>query len=476
MRSLSIRIRLTIWYAAVVAVTMALFSCGVYVASAWGVRHVADQELNAGINGINAFLFHKLDIKDMNNLGEELREHASLLPRNRMFRTEDSNGKVLYQPNGMAIIPAIRPEDDETITRNLKIGGRSYRSMSRYVHVGTYLFMQQVAVDQTEYYELLDGLAWLLILSTPFAGLLAAVTGYWMSGRVLRPIQDITKTASTIDANNLQRQLKITGTGDELDRLSETINRMLNRIATSYERIKQFTADASHELRTPTAVVKGSAEVLLMDDSLSEATHEMLSNIVAESDYMTRVIEDLLTLARASAKENLQPMEMFELGESILALKSRITSLAAAKKVAAKVNVGEDFLTLKGNQNVVERVLMILIDNAIRYTPSGGVIEVRTWDGGNEGGFEVVDNGIGIAPEHQGKVFERFYRVDTVRTHGDGGSGLGLSIAKSLIEAYGGTIVLHSELGKGACFSVAFPCARIADDNMRQSKDRLNEN
>ncbi|MGO4514628.1 ATP-binding protein [Terriglobus sp. 2YAB30_2] len=443
------------------AITIALLSCGIYLAAVQGVRRVADQELNAGINGIEAFLRHKLDIKQMDNLGEELREHAALLPRNRMFRAIDQTGTLIYQPDQMAMIPRVQLSEGAT-AGNLKVGSRSYRTMSRHVHVGPYLFVLQVAVDQTEYHELLTGFAWLLVLITPLAGLFAAGTGYWMGGRALLPIQEITRATNSIDANNLERRLTITGTGDELDRLSETINGMLDRIAGSYERIKQFTADASHELRTPTAVVKASAEVLLMGDSQPDTARRTLNHIILEADYMTRVIEDLLTLARSSANDNLPPSELFELGESLRALEPRIVSLAHRKNIQVRTNFEDDLLVLKGNQSVVERVMMILVDNAVRYTPAGGSVQIQMWRNGLMGGFSVVDDGIGIPAELQSKVFERFYRVDVVRTSGDGGSGLGLSIAKSLTEAYGGSITLTSEVGKGTNFTVSFPCAEIA--------------
>jgi signal transduction histidine kinase len=459
MKSLTIRTRLTIWYAVVVAVIMAVLGSGIYVAAMLGVRRVADQELTAGANGIEGFLQHKLAIHQMNNLGEELREHASLMPRSRMFRVSDRNGILIYQPDNMAFVPRRRLDQDETVSRNLVVQGRSIRTVSRYSHVGSYLFLLQVSVDQTEYKELLMGLAWLLILSAPFAGLLAAAAGYWMSGRMLRPVQLITSTANSIDVNHLEKRLPISGTGDELDSLSATINSMLNRIATSYERIKQFTADASHELRSPTAVVKASAEILLMGASEPEAVRRTLSNIVSEADYMTRVIADLLTLARTATDSGPQSEELFELGESIRALMPRITSLAHTKNIETVISVDEDLLLLQGNQTVAERVLMILVDNAIRYTPSGGIMWVHLWQDEASGGFEVRDNGIGILLEHQDKVFERFYRVDSVRTPGDSGSGLGLSIAKSLTELYGGKISLCGAPGQGSSFLVSFPRA-----------------
>jgi signal transduction histidine kinase len=463
MGSLTIRVRLTLWYAAIVAVTMAVLGSVIYLAASWGVRRVADQELTSGIHGIEVFLQHKLDIRQMDNLGDELREHAALLPRNRMFRAMDHDAQLIYQPDGMAVIPLIQPTGDGLVKKDLILSGRTYRTLSRYAQVGPHRFLLQVAVDQTEYDELLTGLLWLLILITPVTGLIAAGTGYWMSGRVLQPIQEITIATNSIGADNLEKRLKITGAGDELDGLSETINRMLNRIAASYERIKQFTADASHELRTPTAVVKASAEVLLMGDADPENHRRILTNIVSEADYMTRVIEDLLTLARSSIEGGPQASELFELGESIRALEPRVASLAQARRIKATVSFDDKLLLLRGNQMAVERVLMILVDNAIRYTPEGGTIHLQTWKNDRHGGFEVRDNGIGIPMKDQRKVFERFYRVDVARTPGDGGSGLGLSIAKALTEACGGIITLHSELGEGSSFFVAFPRADVTE-------------
>ncbi len=150
----------------------------------------------------------------------------------------------------------------------------------------------------------MTGLGWLLFLSTPLAGLLAAAAGYWMSGRALAPIHHITEAANSIDASSLKRRLPLLGTGDELDRLSATINHMLDRIASSYERISQFTADASHELRTPIARVRSTTELLLMSLADPKHTERGLSDILSESDYMTRLIRDLLTLARNGLEDS----------------------------------------------------------------------------------------------------------------------------------------------------------------------------
>ena len=454
--TLSIRTRLTIWYAALVAIILAFLGVSVLFAALWGLRKAADQELTSGIDGVAAFLNHKLAIHEMNNLNEELREHSALLPRGKMFRVSSLNGSVVYQPDAMAVVTSIPPQSDRLRKENIVVQGRSYRTISRFATVGPYTFLIQVAVDQTEYRELTTGLAWILILSVPLAGWLAAFAGYWMSGRALYPIHQITEAANSIDGRSLSRRLPLSGTDDELDRLSATINHMLSRIATSYERIAQFTADASHELRTPVAIIRSNAELLLMARDNSPGVERGLTDILAESTYMTQLIGDLLTLARSGSEDASIPMELLELNESVRTILDRARSLAMTRNITLEYLPHDQVVPLLGSQTMVERILMILIDNAVRYTPSGGKIWIETWVAPELCGFIVRDSGIGIARNHHEHIFERFFRVDSTRTPRDGGSGLGLSIAKSLIELHGGTIHLESEIGEGSSFKASF--------------------
>jgi signal transduction histidine kinase len=374
-----------------------------------------------------------------------------------MFRVTDGSGSVVYQPDAMTVVISIPAGAGQIRKENVVVGLRSFRAISRYAAVGPYRFLLEVAVDQTEYQKLMTGLGWLLVLSIPVAGLLSAFSGYWMSGRVLAPIQQITQTANSIDASSLRIRLPLVGTGDELDRLSSTINHMLDRIAISYDRISQFTADASHELRSPIARVKSTAELLLMGPVDWERIESGVSDILAESDYMTRLVRDLLTLARNGLEEVQVQIELFELSESVNAILPRARSLASIRGINVELIADGSILPLRGNQSVVERTLMILIDNAVHYTPQGGCLWITTWSTESLCGFTVRDNGVGIAAADQNRIFERFYRVDTVRTPGDGGSGLGLSIAKSLVELHGGKIHLTSEIGVGSTFEVSFP-------------------
>lgn len=455
----SIRLRLTGWYAVLVILTIVVLGITVYIAAAWGVRKAADEELTSGLDGIDIFLHHKLAIHEMNSLGEELREHSALMPRGKMFRVRDAAGQLVYQPDAMAAVADLAPPSAGIRKETQTANGRAYRTISRIAHVGTYVFSLQVAVDQTEYGELVNRLAVLFLLCIPVTGCLAALVGYWMSGRALAPVDRITATATTIDANSLKRRLVLSGNGDELDQLSATINSMLDRIAASYDRIAQFTADASHELRSPVAVVRSTAELLMMDLGDTQRVRRGLEDILVESDYMTRLIADLLTLARDGLEESTGSRELFDLTASVAAIMPRATAQAALKQIQVRVWDAQKLLPIQANQIVAERVLLILLDNAIRYTPAGGEITVTTWREGDRCGYTVTDSGIGIAKEHQTHVFDRFYRVNEARTPGDGSSGLGLSIARSLLDLHGGRIHVQSELGSGASFEVSFALA-----------------
>jgi signal transduction histidine kinase len=452
----TIRFRLTVWYTVLVTGTVLVLGIVVYSAAAWGVRKAADAELTSGLDGIETFLHHKLVIHEMNNLGEELREHSALMPRGKMFRVRDGNGVLVYQPDVMTHVADLQPYATGLHKGSQASDGHAYRTISRVAQIGPYAFSLQAAVDQTEYRDLINSLALLLAACMPLAGLLAALGGYWMSARVLTPVDRITATANTIDAHNLQLRLSLQGNGDELDQLSHTINSMLDRIESAYGRVAQFTADASHELRAPVAVVRSTAELLLMDMADAGRVRRGLTNIVEESDSMARLIADLLTLARSGLEANTGERELFDLAASVSALVPRAREQASLKNVNLVLHESGALLPVRSNQMVAERVFMILVDNAIRYTQTGGSITVGTWREDERCCFSVTDTGIGIALEHQGRIFDRFYRVDAARTPGDGGSGLGLAIARNLLELHGGGISVESQPGKGSSFLVWF--------------------
>lgn len=458
---LSIRKRLTLWFSAVVALIIVLLGTGIFFGASWGLRRAADLELRTGLDGVSAFLGRKLVRHEMNNLTDELREHSSLLPRGKMLRVRHfeggTGGPLVYEADSMRPLTLALPGSGRVLLQDIQSNGRSYRAISQTIRLGQEDFLIELAVDQSEYVHLKQSLIWLFLFALPAGLLLAAFAGSWTSNRILVPLDHITETASSIDARNIGSGLPLTGTNDELDRLSKTLNGMLQRLHASYERIAQFTADASHELRTPVSLIRSNAELLLMKAKPDSRMASGLSEILAGCDYMGALIRDLLTLARADAGNISPSQEIFELAESADAVAPHVRALAASKDISFRCPCRHRVAPIYGDRGSVERMMMIFLDNAVRYTPNGGVVSLEIWTSEAECGFMVTDTGIGLAPEHHQRIFERFYRVDAARTPRDGGSGLGLAIVLGLLKEHRGTVTVESELGLGACFRVAFP-------------------
>ena len=456
---LSIRVRLTLWFSSVIVVIVVLLGMGVFYGTSWGLQRAAGLELKTGLDGVSAFIQKKAALHQMNGLTDELQEHSSLLPRGKMLRVSYSGGELIFESEAMRRLKLAAPSQEQILKQSLDVDHRSYQALSQYVSAGADTVLIEVAVDQTEYAELKESLAWLLVLSVPAAALLAALAGYWTSRRILVPLHRITESASSIDAQNLSLRLPLAGTNDELDRLSKTLNHMLGRIHASYERIAEFTADASHELRTPVTFIRSKVELLLMEATPGSSMELGLSDLLWESEYMAQLISDLLTLARADGSDAQLKMELFELAESADEVLPRAHSLAATKEICFKYLPSNRVAPLYGNRPSLERLIMIFVDNAVRYTPGGGCVTLETWASAEFCGFTVSDTGIGLALGDHARIFERFYRVDRARTPRDGGTGLGLAIARGLVEAHHGSVMLESELGQGARFRVVFPRA-----------------
>jgi heavy metal sensor kinase len=318
----------------------------------------------------------------------------------------------------------------------------------------------QIGMPLDEFQEMLDAFTWTVLLGSPVVLILASAGGYWMSRRALAPVDKITRTATEIEAQNLSKRLPITGTGDELDYLSSTLNAMLARLEDSFRRITQFTADASHELRTPVAIIRTTAEVARRRPRTEKEYAEALDRILAESERTTTLVEDLMQLARAD-----------EAGEETVAEPVRLddvvrTACADARQMTVDggltLTVGEvDDCTVFGDSAAIRRLLIVLLDNAIKYaSPAGGIrVDLRLcrWRDRAAARLEVRDNGIGIAAEDLPHVFERFYRASKDRSRRIDGVGLGLSIAKSIAERHRGQIEMESEAGKGSTVRVFLP-------------------
>jgi heavy metal sensor kinase len=296
-----------------------------------------------------------------------------------------------------------------------------------------------------------------LLISIPLLVVLATLVGYWLAGRALAPVNQIVHDARTIDASRLSKRLSVSPAHDELRLLSETLNSMLDRIEGSMTRIKQFTADASHELRAPLTLIQTAAEFTLRRERSHAENVEAMEKVLRESKRTSQLIDSLLLLARADSEEEVRSTGTVRINSVLHDVIERATPLASGKNIKISAEIDAASVEVAGEEALVSRLLFILIDNAIKYTPEGGSIKVSLLSEEGSALIGVQDTGIGIAEEDLPRVFDRFWRADKVRSRSMGGAGLGLSIAKWIVEKSGGTIHVESVLGIGSTFEVRLP-------------------
>jgi heavy metal sensor kinase len=295
-----------------------------------------------------------------------------------------------------------------------------------------------------------------------FAGLvtvgLAAIGGLFLASRVLKPVDRMTQTAQEIGESDLSRRIEV-NSDDELGRLASTLNQMMERLERAMDRQRQFTADASHELRTPLSVIEAESTLAVRKERTGDDYRKSLESISQEAAYMSAMIDKLLFLARSDAGKEQLSLEEGDLADVLGQLASDISMLCQEKGLQFHLGPLEK-LVIRGDRIRLKQLFRNLLENAIRYTPSGGTISVSAVRQGKTGIIAVRDTGIGIPEEHLPHIFERFYRADKARSRADGGAGLGLSICQHIAEVHGGRIEVESRVGKGSTFSVFLPLVK----------------
>jgi heavy metal sensor kinase len=316
----------------------------------------------------------------------------------------------------------------------------------------------RAAVPTEPFDQAQDRFRLLLQRTLPALVVLASIVGYWLSGRALRPINEIIGTARGIGARNLSVRLPIPKSRDELRQLTETLNDMLERIESSVKRIRQFTADASHDLRTPLAVIRSTAELALRRPRTQAEYRKALERNLTTSVETSYLIENLLTLARADSGAPGLEFRKIDLLPRLQRVVEETAILAACKniRIASTISSGPLFVSADGV--ALDRVFRIVLENAVKYTPSGGQIGIAgRANGQTTAEVEVRDTGIGIEEKDLPHIFERFYRADKARSRETGGSGLGLAIARTFVDMHGGTIEAQGSPGMGSVFVIKLP-------------------
>jgi heavy metal sensor kinase len=394
-------------------------------------------------------------------LADEVSENAAFAPAGTRFRLANADGGWLFQSpgtEGWGVAPdtsrLAATGRAETVMEN----GKPVRVLSAAAAPG----LVQIGIPIDEFTEMLHAFTFTAVLASPLLLILASAGGYWMSLHALAPVERITRTAGEIEARKLAERLPIRDTGDELDHLSATLNAMFARLEDSFHRIAQFTADASHELRTPVAIIRTTAEVVRRKPRSEREYEEALDRILAESERTTELLEDLMLLARADANPNADGI-----AREPVALAALVQTAAADARVlaeAAGIALTTEALSpcvVSGDEGALRRLLFILLDNAIKYSKPEGEVRLRLGLG-RKGDravaiLEVQDNGIGISAEDLPHIFERFYRASKDRSRKIDGVGLGLSIARSIAQRHGGEIEMESQPGAGSTIRAFLP-------------------
>lgn len=297
----------------------------------------------------------------------------------------------------------------------------------------------------------------LLLWLIPTAVGLACIAGWWATARALQPVVTLASDVQQMTVADLTRRLPVRGTGDELDQLAGAFNKMFERLGRTIDEMKQFTASVSHELRTPLAILRGEAEVALMQagDNI-EDLRRVMSSQLEEFDKLTRMINQLLTLARAEAGEiaiDRKAVDLCALGRS---LAEQMIPVAESKGIQLMTECRRDFVMIDGDASWLERLILNLLDNAMKFTRAGGRVTVAVDESAGGGVLEVRDTGVGISSEALPHIFERFYQADPSRSV-TSGVGLGLSLVKWIVDQHHGTIRVSTQPGEGTIFYITLP-------------------
>lgn len=458
-RVTSLRTRLTLWNTAVVILLTTATLLVVRFSARSALYTDCDAELRAASREI-ALAVHELSGDAAPLVAELRRKAASHEERGWFLHLLTPDGKTVWKSDHCpADVVNYPPMDVEQVEVVRQVGHYRYvrnrvdrdSGPSYLVRVGTYT----TGLDESlaGLIRLLTAMGLGLSIITPFAA-------YWLAGRATKPMGAMLRTAERLSPNRLGDRLPVRGIGDELDLLARTINGLLDSVAQHVDKQEQFVADAAHELRGPLAALQSSMEVALARDDLPLNQQETLSDMLDAARHLSKVANDMLLLAESGNPA--EPHHHLVIDLTLVARQAvAMFSGVAEERGITLIIYADQPAETYANPVDLRRLLSNLLDNAIRFTPSGGAVDVRTVAGGETVTLEVADTGVGIAPRDLEHVFDRFFKADPARTHGSGirSGGLGLSICRSIADSCGGTIGIASRVGEGTTVTVRFPAA-----------------
>jgi two-component system, OmpR family, heavy metal sensor histidine kinase CusS len=453
---LNIRWRLTLWNTLGLAVVLLGFSGLVYLL----LRHALYEQIDRTL----------LLWQGQLNRDERVADQPTKRLRYWIneFMKHEKNFCVVYDSTGQVFLKTTELADDSVPpapvfssaatqfgTQTLPIVGHQ-RLLTTRLHAGNAEFTVVHLASLAEVDHELRELLLVLCMAVPVALASSGGLAYLLARKALAPMEHLHRMTARITADRLDHRLPVANANDELGRLAQTINDMIARLERSFTEIRRFTADASHELRTPLTALRTEVEVALSEPSEAVSHQNLLGSILEECDRLTRLTEQLLTLAREDSRMAQRTYQPLDLAGLVRGVVETMRPLAEAKGLRVHQH-GDITRRMYGDEVRLRHVFYNLLDNAIKYTPEKGEIDVYLERRGEEAMVALRDTGIGIPAEHLPHVFERFYRVDKSRSRAEGGTGLGLSITYGIVRAHGGRIELDSVPARGTICTVTLP-------------------
>jgi two-component system OmpR family sensor kinase len=489
----SIRTKLTLWYASLVAATLGAFGASTYWFTRSTLHENLDLSLRTELKWVSEFIEPKAKkiplrrsaVRELQRLREtqpemddellpeeaeidaiwnQIYQHTLLSPRKQLIQILDRNNDLLYASHSLG---SERLWYDDIPYRSIKLvtmetnDGRHIRlavSQNDFVKIF-------VAYPLEDLNQLMGNLFSVFLILAPLALLFSVVGGWFLAHQSLKPVDTLTKAARQITASNINQRLPAYEVDDEIGRLTATFNEMIGRLHAFITQLKQFSADASHELRTPLTIIRGEIEVALRSNQLSKPTRDLLKSVRDEVIRLSSIVESLMSLVRSEDGRLAFQFEPIPLSTLLGEVINDVRLLGESKNI--KIYVRRlDPLILEGDRNRLRQLFLNILHNAVKYTPANGRIVISLEQSNGKAVVRIRDTGIGIQKQDLPKIFDRFYRAPSSKNDTTPGSGLGLSIAKWIVEAHHGTIEVQSKPKRGSTFTVTLPLAQSSSTQL----------
>lgn len=473
MNTRSLRFRITAWYAGLLAGALLVFGASVYLGLERYLYWNLQRTLGSDCRTIGTQLLTQHPFKRRDWLETEINEAYAPEVNGHFIRVVQEGVGVLYvsgAPKDGIFDPSQVPlpkGDEKNRPRKVRLAGRPQLLIDtqQFTTPDGSKFVVESGVPYQQIEVVLHGLLVTFAIYMPFIISLAVVSGYWLMRRSLQPVDEITKRAEGITSTNLSERLPVIRTGDELERLSVSLNRMIERLDQAFQHINRFSADASHELRTPLTILQLELEGIAQSHRLNPSLTDQIGSALEETHRMSHIVENLLAISRLDAGEVKMDKTRLDLGQLAASTAEQMRLLAEEKLILFRSNVATN-IYVEGDRPRLQQVIVNLVANAIKYTQEGGEVEVKVRRDRGTAVLEVSDNGVGISAHALGHVFERFYRADKARSRNSGGAGLGLAIVKAICTAHGAEIKVSSEEGHGSRFTVELPLLDVPENDL----------